>query len=148
MDDNKKLIQNSFKKLSGKWVRFSPRLDEPQCILIGVVDDVEDYYWIGITTSGELMYESCVGDPWIVSEGDIKDPEYEPSEERLREVVKELKEEFVNIVKSEIEKLDKNKWVYFSKIGQYKKCRKRFEDMLNDPEKTFIAFIDEKLIKS
>lgn len=148
MDDNKKLIQNTFKELSGKWVRFSPKLDETQCILIGVVDDVEDYYWVGITASGELMYESCVGDPWIVGDTEIKDPGYKPSEEVLKEAVKELKEEFVDIVKSEIEKLDKDKWIYFSKIGQYKKCREMYENMLNDPEKTFVAFIDEKLIKS
>lgn len=147
MDENKKLIQESFKRLSGKWVKFSPRIDEPQCILIGVIDETEDYYWVGITAKGELKYESCVGDPWLVYERDIENPEYRPSEEKLKDVVKELKENFVDIVKSEIGKLDTNKWIYFSKIGQYKKCRKIYENLLNNPEKTFIAFIDEKLIK-
>lgn len=69
--DNWELISEEYNEHKNELVLSNFRV----CLLFGIEDNIEDYYWIMCEYGGKITYESCVGG-WIPLKEVISEKEY------------------------------------------------------------------------
>lgn len=107
--------------------------DEHKYWAVGVVDEIDDYYWLTVNKDFSLEFHSCVGgytvceDQTGFMDGKLEDPEFvEVLKQRIANEVSDVGEAW-------LKKLSKKKGKFYKKVPKWEKMKDSLLKRIKQP---------------